>query len=268
MSYQKRKLPLTGGVTISTSNPNLDGTGTLGTILTSSNNGTLIESIIIKAVGNTTEGMVRLFIGTSAGGTKQLYKEVSIPQVTQSSVQPTFELVIDCGLVLDSGTEIYASTQWSETFNVVAIATTWINCDCATNCPTETKYEMNTGVVNINTSNPNLDGTGAISTVITATSGSGRGTRVTGLTVKGTGSTTEGMVRIFISFSGGGASMLISEVPIQGMTQTAVESACRYFYNPSIYLNPGDSLNASTENAESFNLIAEATDTISCDCPA
>ena len=52
----------TGKVLISTANSNLDGTGTLGTVLTAASNGTLIKAITVKAQVNTTEGMVRLFL--------------------------------------------------------------------------------------------------------------------------------------------------------------------------------------------------------------
>ncbi|MFZ1331203.1 MAG: hypothetical protein WAR83_03395, partial [Flavobacteriales bacterium] len=47
---------------IDTANSNLDGTGTLGTIVTGTLNGTRINSLSIKAIGNTDNGMIRLFI--------------------------------------------------------------------------------------------------------------------------------------------------------------------------------------------------------------
>jgi hypothetical protein len=43
----------TGMVKISTANSNLDGSGTLGTVLTGASNGTLIKTVTVKATSNT-----------------------------------------------------------------------------------------------------------------------------------------------------------------------------------------------------------------------
>ena len=57
----------TGLAIIQTANPNLDGTGALGLVITgatasgTSVGGTLVKTITIKAVNSTTQGMVRLF---------------------------------------------------------------------------------------------------------------------------------------------------------------------------------------------------------------
>lgn len=79
----------TGCVTISTANSNLDGTGTLGTVLTGASNGTLIKSIIVKAQTNTTQGMIRLFV--NGGGATELIAEIEVPAVTKSSTDPSYE---------------------------------------------------------------------------------------------------------------------------------------------------------------------------------
>ncbi|MEK6616874.1 MAG: hypothetical protein AABZ32_12350 [Bacteroidota bacterium] len=55
----------TGMAVISTANGETDGSGTLGTVLTSpasGASGTLVKTVTIKAQGNTTHGMVRLFV--------------------------------------------------------------------------------------------------------------------------------------------------------------------------------------------------------------
>lgn len=266
MSYQRLELPNTGGVTISTANGNLDGTGTMGTVITSANDGTIIEKIIVKATGSTTEGMVRLFVGS--GGTKRLYREISIPELTQTGVEPAFQVKLDEDLVLDSGEELYAATQWSETFNVIAVATEWTNCDCVTNCPVTVEYELNNGLVNINTANANLDGSGTMGSVIGASLGANRGTRIPKAKIKATGSTSEGMIRFFLDFGGGGTKMLYWEMRVIGTTQTNVVAAYEISAILDLYLSPGDILYAATENAESFNIIAEASDHIYCACPA
>jgi len=53
----------TGIVTISVANPNLNGTGTLVTLITGAENGTIVKSVIVKAAMPVTTGMVRLFVG-------------------------------------------------------------------------------------------------------------------------------------------------------------------------------------------------------------
>src|SRR4051812_43108462 len=71
-------------VSISTANTNLDGTGTITTLMTGGSSGTLIKRIIIKAQGNTTQGMIRLFY--NAIGTYWLMQEIPVPAVTQGAM--------------------------------------------------------------------------------------------------------------------------------------------------------------------------------------
>ena len=113
----------TGMVTISTANSNLDGTGTLGTLLTAASNGTLINSITCKAQGNTTQGMIRLFIYD--GTNTRLVQEIEVPAVTKSGQDHSFETTIQCDFRLKSGDVFKVSTQNAETFNVIANAVNW-----------------------------------------------------------------------------------------------------------------------------------------------
>lgn len=113
----------TGMATISTANSNLDGTGTLGTVLTAASNGTLLRRVAIKAQGNTTSGMIRLFI--TSGLTTQLLMEVPVPAVTKSATDQSFSETIDLRYTLDAGNVLKASTANAETFNVVAEGLDW-----------------------------------------------------------------------------------------------------------------------------------------------
>lgn len=110
-----------GIVAISTANTNLDGTGTIGTVLTAGSNGTRVDRVTIKATVTTTAGMVRLFIYT--GDTYYLYTEVAVTANTPSATNPAFEttLVFDRGLWLPSGYSLRASTEKAENFNIVAV---------------------------------------------------------------------------------------------------------------------------------------------------
>lgn len=107
---------------LDTANPNRDGTGTIVQIYTSGSSGsyigTSITSITIKAIENTTIGMVRLYITNSMGS--YLFKEINIPTQTFSSINPRFERTISFENNLDIQTdlELSASTENSELFDV------------------------------------------------------------------------------------------------------------------------------------------------------
>lgn len=110
-----------GTVAISTANTNLDGTGTLGTVLTAASNGTLIKTITIKATGTTTRGMIRLYIGDGSTFTR-IIDEVDVPARIQSSKQSTFCITYDVNWSLKAGYLLYASTEKAEGFVVTALA--------------------------------------------------------------------------------------------------------------------------------------------------
>ncbi len=114
----------TGIALLNTANPNLDGSGTLALVLKNTVD-ILLKNITIKAIGNTTRGMVRLFIANaSTGGANLLIDEIEIPAVIQSSTTPAFEISYDLNYYLTSaGTGLLkASTQNAESFIVTAQA--------------------------------------------------------------------------------------------------------------------------------------------------
>lgn len=117
---------VTGQVTISTANSNLDGTGTLGTVITAPkgalDEGLLIKTITIKSQVNTTQGMVRIFI---YNGTTTLLLEVEVPAVTKSATANSFVKVINLNYYLEAGSVIKASTEQAETFSVIAEGLNW-----------------------------------------------------------------------------------------------------------------------------------------------
>lgn len=117
----------TGMATINTANSNLDGTGSLAQVIVAGSNGTLIQSIINKAQGNTTPGMIRIFIANDRGD-KYLFKEIKVSYVTKSATAHSFSYRIDFGgrdFALKSGWSIYATTENSESFNVIAEGLNW-----------------------------------------------------------------------------------------------------------------------------------------------
>ncbi|HYG53370.1 MAG TPA: hypothetical protein VD905_20875 [Flavobacteriales bacterium] len=110
----------TGMVLISTANTNLDGTGTLGTVLTAASSGTLIRTITIKAIGTTTKGMVRLYIEDSGGTNTDIVAEIEIPAVIPSGTRQAFSTVLEVDYVLENTYKLRVSTQNAESFVVIA----------------------------------------------------------------------------------------------------------------------------------------------------
>jgi hypothetical protein len=251
----------TGMVTISTANSNLDGTGTLGTVLTAASNGTLVKTVTIKAQTNTTQGMIRLFVYD--GTNTRLVAEIEVPAVTKSSTDESFEKYLDLDLSLKSSHVLKASTQNAETFNVIAEGLDWAYYGSGVR-PESTNYTANTGLGLISTANSNLDGSGTLVTILTAgASGSGwKGCRVDSITIKGIVNTTHGMVRLFVEDSGGSNTKLLTEVEVPAVTKssTARSFVHQINFNRGFEIQAGYKIRASTQNAESFTIMIDAND--------
>jgi len=122
-----------GVAQIFVANTALDGTGPMSLVYTAGNTansiGSIIKKIIIKATGDTNQGMIRLFINN--GTTTNLFMEISVPGTTQTSVVPAFSVVdINTG-TLQAGYTLYAATQNAESFNVIIVGTDIVNCECS-----------------------------------------------------------------------------------------------------------------------------------------
>jgi hypothetical protein len=110
-------------IQISTANTNRDGTGTLGTFVTGTAGGIVIEQITITATGTTTAGMIRFFLSVDGGTNTRLIYEQQVSAQIPSATVPAFsiESVPLNGLVLlTTNTILYVSTEKAETFNVLA----------------------------------------------------------------------------------------------------------------------------------------------------
>jgi hypothetical protein len=119
----------------------------------------------------------------------------------------------------------------------------------------ETQYTANTGLVTISTANTARDGTGTLGTVLTAAS---NGTLIKTVTVKAIVSTTHGMVRLFVY--DGTNTRLLKEIEVFPVTKSAITPAFEAKIALNFVLKSGWVLKASTENAETFNIIAEGLD--------
>jgi len=242
----------TGQVTISTANSNLDGTGTLGTVLTAASNGTLIKTVTVKAIVSTTQGMVRLFIYD--GTNTKLILEVEIPAVTKSFNDPAFETTVPLNFSLKSGWILKASTEKGESFNVIAEGQNWTYYATSVRSDT-TKYAAYNAATSIATANTNLDGTGTMGTALVSS-----GANLLSVTIKAIVSTSDGMVRLFLY--DGAAVKLFKEIPVRATTKSATARAFEYVvrFPDGFALKSGWQLRASTEIAETFKVIAESLD--------
>lgn len=109
------------------------------------------------------------------------------------------------------------------------------------------------GAATIAAANAGRDGSGTIATILTA---GAAGSRVDVLNIKATGTTTAGMVRIYLS--NGTTHYLISEIPVSAKTASATGDTFEQavYWPEGLNLPNGWSLRASTEKAEAFNVIA------------
>lgn len=128
MCLQSFDSPVMGTINISTANSNLDGTGSVTAVITGANQGTLLQTITVKAVNSTTQGMVRLFVEASANFF--LWREIKIPASSPTGVVKSFHSTLLVNLMLKNGYTLYASTENAESFNISTSGLTWTDCDC------------------------------------------------------------------------------------------------------------------------------------------
>lgn len=103
----------------------------------------------------------------------------------------------------------------------------------------------------ISTANTNRNGTGTIVSVMT---GATNGTRIDDISIVATGTTTAGVVRLFIS--DGTNIRLWQEILVSAITPSTTVQVWSYtLLNQALLLENGWSLQASTNNAETFNII-------------
>ena len=103
----------------------------------------------------------------------------------------------------------------------------------------------------VSTANTARDGTGTIATIFTAGS---NGSRVDDIWITATGTTTAGVVRLFIN--DGTNTRLWQEVMVTAATpSTTVQVFNTALFNQALILPNNYSLRASTHNAETFNVI-------------
>lgn len=118
------------------------------------------------------------------------------------------------------------------------------------------------GIGQVSVANAARDGSGTLATIFTA---GASGSRIDAINLKAVGTTTAGMVRLFLH--DGVNARLLTEVPVQAVTPSASLPAWEAQLNTNsmsqvlpIILPSGYSLRASTEKAEAINVIAPGGD--------
>lgn len=251
----------TGIAQISTANTALDGSGTVGTVLTAAANGTLIKTVTIKATGSTTLGMVRLFIKNPAfRGITTLLTEVEVPQITQAAIRPTFECVLKLNYNLKPGYQLIATTEVANTFNVIAESLDWAYYSSSVRTDT-TKYAPQFSSTTISTANSNLNGTGTLGTCVTAgSSATYKGFSVNSICIKGTVADTPGMIRLFIY--NGTTNYLFREIIVPSVAISGTDQSFQHiidFDNNDFDLQANYQIRVSTQVAQNFNVIGDGT---------
>jgi len=101
------------------------------------------------------------------------------------------------------------------------------------------------------TANTARDGTGTITTIQTAGTS---GTRIDDIYIVATGTTTAGVIRLFIH--NGTAAFLWQEILVTATTPSTTQASWSYtLLNQGLTIPTGYSLRASTNNAETFNVL-------------
>lgn len=114
------------------------------------------------------------------------------------------------------------------------------------------------GIGQVSVANTNRDGTGTIATIFSA---GANGSRIDAIDIKAVGTTTAGMIRLFIH--DGANARLLAEVPVVAVAPSGTLPAWEAQLNTNsmsqilpLVLPTGYSLRAATNNAETFNVIA------------
>ncbi len=103
----------------------------------------------------------------------------------------------------------------------------------------------------VSVANTNRDGTGTLATIFTAGSS---GSRIDDIKIQATGTTTAGVVRLFVH-DGTNARLLAENLVTAVTPSTTVEAWSTTLLNQAIVLPNGWSLRASTNNGETFNVL-------------
>jgi hypothetical protein len=116
----------------------------------------------------------------------------------------------------------------------------------------------NLGWSQVSAANASTDGSGTVVTSFTAGNNS---STVENIRVKATGTTTAGMIRLYIDDLS--AIRLWKEIPVTAITRSASVASYEAYWQPenTLFVLPsGAKIKASTEKAEAFNILVQGAD--------
>jgi hypothetical protein len=109
---------------------------------------------------------------------------------------------------------------------------------------------INSAHAQVSVANTARDGSGTLATVISA---GATGTRIDDIAIVATGTTTAGVIRLFLH--DGTNARLWKEILVAAITPSTTQAVwSQYLYDLGLALKTGWSLRASTNNAETFNV--------------
>lgn len=110
--------PSNGHASLTTAETTLTGVNAV-TVFTAGASGGRVDTVSIHATGTTTAGMIRLFCGSVADATSALIAEVPVLANVPSATNPAWSVDIDLGLIMQANYILSATTEKSETFDVM-----------------------------------------------------------------------------------------------------------------------------------------------------
>lgn len=251
----------TGVTNISVANPYLDGNGEIEPLIVGSGAGTFVKTLIIKAQTSTSHGMIRLFSKKGASGSPiLLVAEYPVLPTLQSGRDPSFSMTVPLNYNLEANERLLVSTDQADTFGVIAEAFDIVNSSTTQFINTSLEYKTNVGAGQINSANSNLDGSGAIENILSASS-TAQGCSVSSILISALQTTAPGMVRFFLEDETS-TKTLFNEVVIPYSFRSTCLKAFSYqvIGHGSLCLGPGFSICASTERNDAFSITIEGAD--------
>lgn len=114
--------PIIASATLSASNTNINGSGTITTVATGAATGTRILEIVVQCAQTSSSALVNLFITTDSGSTWRLFDQISVNPAIVSGTDKAFRSSVSySNLVLrDSTYSIGATTTVAQNTNVIA----------------------------------------------------------------------------------------------------------------------------------------------------
>lgn len=109
--------PKFSAAVVTAANTNLDGTGTMGTILTAGADGAIVTSLVAYARATVTATACRLFVSTDGGTTRTYFADLLMPAFTVAATTQNAGLVTfvnklnpDSAIRLPANAILYGST--------------------------------------------------------------------------------------------------------------------------------------------------------------